>query len=66
MRPAKMKSFRLNRILSRMFQQSFEEILEPSVVVVVIHRFTYVKIRLQHKGVVITLAHSLICIAFTI
>ena len=36
MRYAKMKSFRLNRILSRVFEQSFEEILEPSVVVVVV------------------------------
>ena len=32
MRPAKMKSFRLNRILRRMFEQSFEEIGEPFVV----------------------------------
>ena len=32
MRSAKMKSFRLNRILRRIFGQSFEEIGEPSVV----------------------------------
>ena len=32
MRPAKMKSFRLNRILRRMFEQSFEEIGDTSVV----------------------------------
>ena len=32
MRYAKMKSFRLNRILRRMFEQSFEEIGEPFVV----------------------------------
>ena len=52
MRYAKMKSFRLNRILRRMFEQSFEEIADTSVVVVVVvvvavvvHRFTYVEIR---------------------
>ena len=32
MRYAKMKSFRLNGILRRMFEQSFEEIGEPLVV----------------------------------
>ena len=32
MRSAKMESFRLNRILRRIFEQSFEEIGEPSVV----------------------------------
>ena len=36
MRYAKKKSFRLNRILRPMFEQSFEEIVEPSVVVVVV------------------------------
>ena len=34
MRYAKMESFRLNRILRRIFEQSFEEIGEPFVVVV--------------------------------
>ena len=38
MRPAKMKSFRLNRILRRMFEQSFEEIGEPFVVRSVVGR----------------------------
>ena len=53
MRYAKKKSFRLNRILRRMFEQSFEEIADTSVVVVVVvvvvvHRFNYhVEIRFR-------------------
>ena len=39
---AKMESFRLNRILRRIFEQSFEEIGEPSVVGRWYNRFTFI------------------------